>query len=70
MDMAHQQHRVSLLLVMELSGLCMELINCLSRQFDLPLKDAFRRSIPKLKGLSNMKCANNDDVDAMRRSQD
>ena len=57
MDMAHQQHRVSLLLVMELSGLGMELIHYLSRQFDLPVRDAFWRSIPKLKGLSNMKCA-------------
>ena len=39
---------------MELSGLSMELIHYLSRQFDLPLQDAFRRSIPKLKGLSNV----------------
>ena len=57
MDMAHQQHRVILLLVMELSGLCMELIHCLSRQFDLPISDSFWRSISKLKGLNNMKCA-------------
>ena len=40
---------------MELSGLGMELIHYLSRQFDLPVKDAFWRSTPKLKGLSNMK---------------
>ena len=42
---------------MELSGLGMELIHYLSRQFDLPLSDSFWRSISKLKGLSNMKCA-------------
>ena len=42
---------------MELSGLGMELIHYLSRQFDLPVKNAFWRSIPKLKGLINMKCA-------------
>ena len=40
---------------MELSGLGIELNHCLIRQFDLPLQDALRRSIPKLKGLSNMK---------------
>ena len=40
---------------MELSGLGMELIHCLIRQFDLLLQDALQRSIPKLKGLSNMK---------------
>ena len=43
------------MLVMELNGLGMELIHCLSRQFDLPVRNAFWRSIPKLKGLSNMK---------------
>ena len=42
---------------MELSGLGMELIHYLSRQFDLPVRDAFWRSIPKLNGLSKMKCA-------------
>ena len=42
---------------MELSGLGMELIHYLSSQFDLPVKNTFGRSIPKLKGLSNMKCA-------------
>ena len=45
------------MLVMELSGLGMELILYLSRQFDLPVRDAFWRSIPRLKSLSNMKCA-------------
>ena len=45
------------MLVMELSGLGMELIYYLSRQFDLPIRDALRRSIPKLTSLSNMKCA-------------
>ena len=32
----------------------MELIHYLSRQFDLPVRNAFWRSIPMLKGLSNM----------------
>ena len=43
------------MLVIELNGLGMELIHCLSRQFDLPVRNAFWRSIPKLKGLSNTK---------------
>ena len=42
-------------MVMELSDLSMELVHYLSRQFDLPIRDAFWRSIPKLKGLSSMK---------------
>ena len=57
MDMAHKQHRVCIWPIMELSGLGMELIHYLSRQFDLPVSDSFWRSIPNLKGLSNMKCA-------------
>jgi hypothetical protein len=40
---------------MELSDLCMELIHYLSRQFDLPVRVAYWCSIPKIKGLSNMK---------------
>ena len=40
---------------MELSGLGIELIHYLSRQFDLPVRDYFWRSIPNLNGLSNMK---------------
>ena len=32
-----------------------ELIPCLSRQFDLAVRNAFWRSIPKLKALSNIK---------------
>ena len=40
---------------MELSGLGMELIHYLSRQFDLPVRVAFWRSVPMLKGLSNKK---------------
>ena len=39
---------------MELSGLGRKLIHYLSRQFDLPLQDAFRPSVPKLKGLCNV----------------
>ena len=57
MDMTHKQHRVRIWPVMELSGLGMELIHYLSLQFDLPVRDAFWRSISKLKGLNNMKCA-------------
>ena len=40
---------------MELNGLGMELIHYLSRQFDLPVRNTFWRSILKLKRLSNMK---------------
>tara|TARA_Y100000746_G_scaffold735_1_gene682 strand:+ start:276 stop:407 length:132 start_codon:yes stop_codon:yes gene_type:complete len=43
---------------MELSGLGMELIRYLSRQFNLPVRVAFWRSIPKIKGISNIKCSN------------
>ena len=57
MDMAHKQHRVCIWPIMELSGLGMELIRCLSNQFGLPITNTFRRSIAKLKVLSNMKCA-------------
>ena len=57
MDMAHQPQGVRICPVMELSGLGMELIECLSNQFGLPETNTFRRSIAKLKVLSNMKCA-------------
>ena len=40
---------------MQLSGLGMELIHYLSRQFDLPVRVAFWRSISMYKGLSTKK---------------
>ena len=46
MNMAHQPQGVRICPVMELSGLGMELIDCLSNQFGLPVKNTFRRSIP------------------------
>jgi hypothetical protein len=46
MDMAHQPQGVRFCPVMELSGLGMEVIHCLSNQFGLPITNTFRRSIP------------------------
>jgi hypothetical protein len=54
--MAHEQHRVRLRPVMELSSLDIGLIHYLSRQFDLTVRNAFRCSILKIKSLSEMKC--------------